>query len=364
MTDGPSNEGRPRRAPIAKIHIGKRHRRDLGDVDGLAASIAELGLLHPVVIGPDGALIAGERRLEACKALGWTHVPVTVVELHKIARGEFAENAVRKDFTLSEAVAIKRALEPIERAAAKERMRAGKPSEKFSEGRGNALDKIAQVAGKHRTTLTRAEAIVAAAEREPDKYGHLLRRMDKTGRVNGVFKQLKIAQQVEQIRAEPPPLPKRGPYRVIVADPPWPYEVREEDPSHRAVRPYPSMSLEQICAMNVTSLAHDDAILFLWTTNYHLLQRYPRSSRRVGLHAHNDFDVGEGPHGPWLLAEKSERALCSGDARQAGRQPHDANDGVTRASARSLGEAGRVLRPRRNTVSGTAICISVLALPP
>ena len=271
MTDGPSNEGRPRRAPIAKIHIGKRHRRDLGDVDGLAASIAELGLLHPVVIRPDGALIAGERRLEACKALGWTHVPVTVVELHKIARGEFAENAVRKDFTLSEAVAIKRALEPIERAAAKERMRAGKPSEKFSEGRGNALDKIAQVAGKHRTTLTRAEAIVAAAEREPDKYGHLLRRMDKTGRVNGVFKQLKIAQQVEQIRAEPPPLPKRGPYRVIVADPPWPYEVREEDPSHRAVRPYPSMSLEQICAMNVTSLAHDDAILFLWTTNYHLL---------------------------------------------------------------------------------------------
>jgi Protein of unknown function (DUF3631) len=45
-------------------------------------------------------------------------LPVTVVNLEAVARGEYAENAHRKDFTLSEAVAIKRALEPAERAAA------------------------------------------------------------------------------------------------------------------------------------------------------------------------------------------------------------------------------------------------------
>jgi hypothetical protein len=33
-----------------------------------------LGLLHPVVIRHDGALIAGERRLAACKELGWETV--------------------------------------------------------------------------------------------------------------------------------------------------------------------------------------------------------------------------------------------------------------------------------------------------
>jgi ParB family chromosome partitioning protein len=118
--------------PISSIRVGARHRRDLGDVDGLAVSIAELGLLHPVVIKPDGALIAGERRLEACKKLGWADVPVTVVELDQIVRGEFAENANRKDFLPSEIDAIRRELEPLEKAAAKQRMTLGK---KFPQGR-------------------------------------------------------------------------------------------------------------------------------------------------------------------------------------------------------------------------------------
>jgi ParB family transcriptional regulator, chromosome partitioning protein len=63
--------------PIAAIRVGKRHRKDLGDIRSLARSIQEIGLLHPVVIRPDGKLIAGERRLGALKLLGWTKVPVT-----------------------------------------------------------------------------------------------------------------------------------------------------------------------------------------------------------------------------------------------------------------------------------------------
>jgi ParB-like nuclease domain len=42
----------------------------------LADSIAEAGLLHPVLVMPEGRLIAGQRRLEACHVLGWSEVPV------------------------------------------------------------------------------------------------------------------------------------------------------------------------------------------------------------------------------------------------------------------------------------------------
>ena len=98
---------------ISDIRIGKRHRVDLGDVAGLSASIREVGLLHPIVIRPDGLLIAGERRLAACKALGMSRVSVTEVDLNEVVLGEFAENAVRKDFLPSEMVAIKRAVEPL-----------------------------------------------------------------------------------------------------------------------------------------------------------------------------------------------------------------------------------------------------------
>jgi len=106
---------------IADIIIGIRHRRDLGDIDSLARSIADVGLLHPIVVRADGVLIAGARRLAACRALGWSEIPVHVVDLERIERGELAENTERKDFLPSEIDAIRRALEPIEKAAAKAR---------------------------------------------------------------------------------------------------------------------------------------------------------------------------------------------------------------------------------------------------
>ena len=94
------------RRRIDEIVIGERTRRDLGDIEGLAASINELGLLQPVVVRPDGRLIAGERRLAAAKFIGWNEIPIRVIDLDAVVRGEFAENTCRKDFTLSEAVAI------------------------------------------------------------------------------------------------------------------------------------------------------------------------------------------------------------------------------------------------------------------
>jgi N6-adenosine-specific RNA methylase IME4 len=261
---------------IEEIKVGERHRRDLGDIEGLAASIAEVGLLQPIALTFDGHLIAGERRLRAAELLGWRTIPYTLIPLNleQIVRGEFAENAVRKDFTLSEAVAIKRALEPLEKAAAKERMLAGKPLENFSEGTGRALDKVAAVVGKHRTTIAKAEAVVAAAEAEPERFGKLKDDMDRTGLVNGPYKRLQVAIKAAAIKREPPPLPGNGPYRVIVADPPWPYEKQQEDPSHRGVYPYPAMSIAEICALDVRSIAHDDSILWLWTTNHHMREAF------------------------------------------------------------------------------------------
>src|SRR5450755_2788085 len=106
---------------IEQIQIGFRYRRDLGDLRPLVDSIVEVGLLHPIVVTPEGRLIAGQRRLEACRQLGWTEVPVTVVDLLQAVRGEAHENFVRKDLLPSEIVALKRAIEPIERREARER---------------------------------------------------------------------------------------------------------------------------------------------------------------------------------------------------------------------------------------------------
>ena len=64
---------------ISDIIIDHCCRQDLGDIQGLAESIRQFGLLRPVLITADGRLIAGRRRLEACKLLGWETIPVSVV---------------------------------------------------------------------------------------------------------------------------------------------------------------------------------------------------------------------------------------------------------------------------------------------
>src|SRR6516225_3046749 len=122
---------------IEAIKVGERHRRDLGDIEGLAASIAEVGLLQPIALTFDGYLIAGERRLRAVQLLGWRTIPYTLIplNLNQIVRGEFAENTCRKDFTPSESVAIKRALEPLEKAAAKERQAASGGKGRIASGK-------------------------------------------------------------------------------------------------------------------------------------------------------------------------------------------------------------------------------------
>lgn len=99
------------RMPIRQIVVGERHRKDMGDLDALASSIADIGLLQPIGVSPDNRLIFGERRLRACRdILGLTEVEVRVIDMPSIVVGENAENEVRKDFTASERVAIARAI--------------------------------------------------------------------------------------------------------------------------------------------------------------------------------------------------------------------------------------------------------------
>jgi MT-A70/ParB-like nuclease domain len=258
------------RQAISSIHVGHRHRRDLGGIVELARSIADIGLLHPVVIRPDGTLIAGERRLRAAQHLGWTEVPVTIVDIDIIARGELAENANRKDFLPSEIDAIRRALMPVEAAAATCRKLSGRS---VADG-GETRDKIGAFAGVSGRTVDKIAAVVAAAEAEPERFGKLAADMDRTGRVSGVYKRLCIAKQAEQIRTEPPPLPGNGPYRVAAIDPPWPYEKRAQDPSNRATHPYPEMSIADICALDVAAIMAPDAIAWLWVTNHHMREAF------------------------------------------------------------------------------------------
>lgn len=65
-----------------------------------------------------------------------------------------------------------------------------------------------------------------------------------------------------------------GQYHVIALDPPWAYDNRPDDLTHRAANPYPSMTVEEITALDIPALALADCVLWLWATNAFIEQAH------------------------------------------------------------------------------------------
>lgn len=61
-------------------------------------------------------------------------------------------------------------------------------------------------------------------------------------------------------------------YRTLVADPPWHYDLRAKDETHRARVTYGTMSVHEIMNMPVGLWAEDDAHLYLWVTNAFMVE--------------------------------------------------------------------------------------------
>jgi ParB family chromosome partitioning protein len=80
--DDASLDGTLCEVPIARVHADPDNPRDtLTDIEELADSIKEVGLLQPIVVrraGKNLYVVAGHRRLAACRMLHWDVVPVIV----------------------------------------------------------------------------------------------------------------------------------------------------------------------------------------------------------------------------------------------------------------------------------------------
>ena len=81
---------------LAKIKVNGRIRKNLGNIKILAKAIetTDRKRLHPIVVDENYDLIAGQRRLEACKLLGWKKVPVTIVNIKQPILAQIFENEV------------------------------------------------------------------------------------------------------------------------------------------------------------------------------------------------------------------------------------------------------------------------------
>ena len=139
--DDPAPSGGLLEVPVDSIEPNPRqprHNFDDETIGELATSIANLGVLQPLVVRERGGryeLVAGERRLRAAQRAGYSQVPVVVVETDDRGSLERAlvENIHRED------------LNPIEEAAAFRQL--------IDEG-GLTQEALGERLGKSRVTIT------------------------------------------------------------------------------------------------------------------------------------------------------------------------------------------------------------------
>lgn len=201
--------------PIANISVCSRIRKDLGDISSLAMNIKEIGLLSPIIISNDNKLLAGERRLEACKSLGWTEIDCIVKSTSDAEQDlsvELAENIHRKDFTREELINIGIELERIEKVKSEERIKSHQfgnttAKENFPEpSNGQTRDVVAKKLGMSGKQYEREKLIVQNKELlSPGDYDDWNNRIKSTNAIYKIVKSL----------TSPPPKVSNQPREVI-----------------------------------------------------------------------------------------------------------------------------------------------------
>jgi N6-adenosine-specific RNA methylase IME4 len=257
----------------------------------LVADIREHGLHEPIVMFEDRVL-DGRNRLRACEAAGIEPVftvytgddPVAFVVSLNLRRRHLDESqramVAAKLATLragdnqhSEGLPIGRSSELLnvgERSVARARevQEHGTPELVHAVERGAvSVSAAADVA-----TLSAQEQhkIVAQGERE------ILRAAQD---IRARKAEIRRSERIKRLAAtcnQNTPFPSDRRYAVLYADPPWHFEVyNEESGVERAAgNHYSTMSLDEISALPIPSLATPDAVLFMWTTAPHLQESF------------------------------------------------------------------------------------------
>jgi ParB family chromosome partitioning protein len=91
--------------PLEDIKVKKRIRKDPGDIPALAESMKRFGQISPILLTKSNVLVAGGRRLEAARLLGWRTINAVIVEIPKnLTQVEYEaeENFQRQDFSSEE----------------------------------------------------------------------------------------------------------------------------------------------------------------------------------------------------------------------------------------------------------------------
>lgn len=257
---------------------------DDGALRSLADDISENGQREPAIVY-NGQILDGRNRYRACELAG--------VE----AKTETFEGSDAEALALVVSLNLRRRhLDESQRAMVAARlsnMTVGRPktssielvSTSISQPVAAAQCNVSVATTKRATVVLRegSPELVAAVEsgkipasvasqlvdRPTEEQQSMVARVNAGAKPSEVLREANRSERLErivEISKGNAPLSSLGrKFACLYADPPWRYESPGSD-SRAIESKYPTMELDAICALDVGSVATDDAILFMWTT--------------------------------------------------------------------------------------------------
>jgi N6-adenosine-specific RNA methylase IME4 len=222
------------------------------EYEALKKSIAENGLYSPIIKNQHGDILDGHHRLKACRELGITSKFEIKYFDNELLEELFVydSNLFRRQLTPYHRGELVLKKKPVLAKLAEQRMKAGITLSRNQE-RVHVDKELAKEARVSKDTLYKIDQIIKSdlSEQEKEKL-----RTEKM-RINRAYKKVKRS---EDSKKEKPPLPT-GQFDVILADPPWSFDVnaRGTPEDHYSV-----MTDEEIKQLKIP--ATDNAVLFLW----------------------------------------------------------------------------------------------------
>ena len=286
---------------------------------GLLESILEEGCRDPIIVH-NNTIIDGHNRYEICREM---HIPFKTAPFPGKAdptrddlKVWIIDNQLsRRNISTFDRVSLELLKEPIIAARAKENQGTrtdlgNNLPQKSAESQSDreTRTQIAHLAGVSHDTVAKVKKINKKARPE-------LKKKLQAGEVsiNEAYKAIRAEEKaeqkqiaIEQINTLSEP---NGSYHVLVVDPPWAYEKRAEDTSHRGRCAYPTMSIEEICEINIP--AEDNAILWLWTTNafmheaHHVINAWGFTPKTILTWVKDRMGVGD-----WLRGQTEHCILA------------------------------------------------------
>jgi N6-adenosine-specific RNA methylase IME4 len=252
------------------------------EFDELVADVKANGLREPIWTY-QGQILDGRNRWRACEAGQISHRPmreyegddpvafVVSLNLHRrhldesqraMVAGKLATLSDGQRADLVEGLPIGRAAELLnvgERTVARAREVQQRGAPELVDAVESGMVSVSAAADVAELPKEKQREIVARGEKEI---------LEAAKQIRAAKQEERRAERIEKVAAmaQPEPTLPASRYPVIYADPPWRYEFAESE-SRAIENQYPTMDLDAICALDIASLATDDAILFMWATS-------------------------------------------------------------------------------------------------